>query len=103
MPGNRSRPGDGGVKRSGGAPDAGAARSGQDLLVHDTDATVELTINVVVGSDPIRGTTRLADGERREFWGWLELAEVVQQMADGDGGLGDRRHSPSVPEGAPSR
>jgi hypothetical protein len=71
--------------------------------VHDTDATVELTINVVVGSDPIRGTTRLADGERREFWGWLELAEVVQQMADGDGGVGDRRHTPSVPEGAPSR
>jgi hypothetical protein len=89
-------------KRSGGAPDANAAYSSQDPLVHDTHATVELTIAVVVGSDPIRGTTRLAGGERREFWGWLDLAEIVQQMADGDRGVADELRAPSVPEGAPS-
>ncbi|HET7049585.1 MAG TPA: hypothetical protein VFI54_15075 [Solirubrobacteraceae bacterium] len=66
-------------------------------------ATVELTISVVVGSDPIRGSTRIAGGERREFWGWLDLAEIVQQTADGDRGVADELHAPSVPEGAPLR
>jgi hypothetical protein len=47
---------------------------------------VELTMTVVVGSDPIRGSTCVAGGERRDFWGWLELAEVVQQTADGEDG-----------------
>jgi hypothetical protein len=59
-------------------PDANPAGIRKDLLVHEKDATVELTMEVVVGSDPIRGTTRVAGGEQREFWGWLELAEIVQ-------------------------
>lgn len=71
--------------------------------MHDTAATVELTISVVVGSDPIRGKTRIAGGEQREFWGWLDLAEIVQQMADGDRRVADEPHAPSVPEGAPLR
>jgi hypothetical protein len=75
-------------------------RGGQDPPVA---ATVELTISVVVGSDPIRGSTRIAGGERREFWGWLDLAEIVQQLADGDRGVADELHAPSVPEGAPLR
>jgi hypothetical protein len=66
-------------------------------------ATVELTISVEVGSDPIRGTARVAGGEHREFWGWLDLAEIVQQITDGDRGVADELHAPSVPEGAPLR
>ncbi|MGZ4224575.1 MAG: hypothetical protein ACXVS6_06360 [Solirubrobacteraceae bacterium] len=66
-------------------------------------ATVELTISVVVGSDPIRGSARIAGGERREFWGWLDLAEIVQQTTDGDRGVADELHAPSVPQGAPLR
>jgi hypothetical protein len=64
-------------------------------------ATVELTISVVVGSDPIRGSARIAGGECREFWGWLDLAEIVQQLADGDRGVADELRAPSVSEGAP--
>jgi hypothetical protein len=66
-------------------------------------ATVELKISVVVGSDPIRGSTRIAGGERREFWGWLDLAEIVQQITDGDRGVADELHAPSVPQGASLR
>jgi hypothetical protein len=57
--------------------------------VAETGEIVELTMRLVVGSDPIQGSTRVAGGERREFWGWLELAEVVQQTADGDDEPGD--------------
>ena len=32
---------------------------------------------------------RVAGGECREFWGWLDLAEIVQQLADGDRGVAD--------------
>jgi hypothetical protein len=67
--------------------------------VHEEDATAELTMEVVVGSDPIRGTTRVAGGERREFWGWLELAEIVQNMADGGRGAANGRAAPQPREG----
>jgi hypothetical protein len=70
--------------------------------VHEQGATVELTMEVVVGSDPIRGTTRVAGGERREFWGWLELAEIVQHVADGGRGAADGQGTPRPREGAPS-
>jgi hypothetical protein len=66
----------------------------EDLPVHEKDSTVELTMEVVVGSDPIRGTTRVAGGERREFWGWLELAEIVQHMADGGRGTANGQATP---------
>ena len=66
-------------------------------------ATVELTISVMVGSDPIRGSARTAGGECREFWGWLDLAEIVQQITDGDRRVADEPHVPSVPEGASLR
>jgi hypothetical protein len=74
------------------------ARADQDPPVA---ATMELTISVVVGSDPIRGSARIAGGECRDFWGWLDLAEIVQQLADGDRGVADAVHAPLLPEGAP--
>ena len=63
--------------------------------VAETGEIVELTMTLVVGSDPIQGSTRVAGGERREFWGWLELAEVVQKTADGDDDQSDRGAKPS--------
>ena len=63
--------------------------------VAETGEIVELTMTLVVGSDPIQGSTRVAGGERREFWGWLELAEVVQKTADGDDDRSDRGATPS--------
>ncbi len=44
--------------------------------------TTELTVQLVVGADPIRGVARLPGCERREFWGWLEFAEIVQTATD---------------------
>ena len=63
--------------------------------VAETGELVELTMTLVVGSDPIQGSTRVAGGEPREFWGWLELAEVVQKTADGDDDQSDRGAAPS--------
>jgi len=37
-------------------------------------------VQIVIGSDPVRGTAILPTGERSEFWGWLELAEIVQRV-----------------------
>lgn len=68
--------------------------------VAQTGDIVELTMTLVVGSDPIQGSARVAGGDRREFWGWLELAEVVQQMADGGDDPGDRGWTPS--DGVPA-
>ncbi len=62
--------------------------------VEQTGESVELTMTLVVGSDPIQGSTRVAGGERREFWGWLELAEVVQKTADAGEDASDRGSTP---------
>ena len=70
--------------------------------MHEKDATVELTMEVVVGSDPIRGTTRVAGGDAREFWGWLELAEIVQHTADGGRGVAKGQATPPPRHGVPS-
>jgi hypothetical protein len=74
-----------------------------DLPVHETGEIVELTMTLVVGSDPIRGSTRVAGGEQREFWGWLELAEIVQHMADGGVSATNGQLAPTPCEGVPSR
>ncbi len=52
--------------------------------MHGAPETVELAVMLVVGADPVRGTARLPSGEHRDFWGWLELAEIVQRIADGE-------------------
>jgi hypothetical protein len=51
--------------------------------VDETNGTVELAVTLVLGSDPVRGSVLMGNGHRREFWGWLELAEIVQEVADG--------------------
>lgn len=51
--------------------------------MHEAPGTVALTITLVIGSDPVRGSVRLQDDEENhEFWGWLELAEVIQRVAE---------------------
>ncbi|MFZ0043015.1 MAG: hypothetical protein WAK93_17030 [Solirubrobacteraceae bacterium] len=49
--------------------------SGRDLELRVT----------VAGADPLRGSVRLSEGDRREFWGWLELAELITQACDDAG------------------
>ncbi len=43
--------------------------------------TVELVVRISVGEDPIRGTAVEPGHEPNEFWGWLELAEIVDRVA----------------------
>jgi hypothetical protein len=49
--------------------------------VNDQGEFSELSVQIVIGSDPVRGTASLPTGEHSEFWGWLELAEIVQRVA----------------------
>ncbi len=48
--------------------------------MNDQGEFSELSVQIVIGSDPVRGTATLPTGERSEFWGWLELAEIVQRV-----------------------
>ena len=59
--------------------------------MESTDRNLELSISLAWG-DPLRGSLRLAEGEPREFWGWLELAELITRARDDAGAtpLGDR-------------
>ena len=67
--------------------------SGETMhLVHEAPGTVELAVTLTQGSEPARGGARLPNGQRREFWGWLELAEIVRNVAeDGHGQAGITR------------
>jgi hypothetical protein len=49
------------------------------------DVEIEFTMTLTVGSDPVRGTASLPGGERRGFWGWLELVEIVQEAIEHGG------------------
>jgi hypothetical protein len=40
-----------------------------------------ITVEIVPGSDPIRGSIEHRDGRRESFWGWLELIEEVRRVA----------------------
>jgi hypothetical protein len=62
---------------------------------------VELAVTLVLESDPVRGAVRLPDGQQHEFWGWLELAEIVQRVAEG-GGAEEFPWGAGSPEGAAS-
>jgi hypothetical protein len=88
---------------SGGGPDAGAGAVGHDGGVNESSGTVELAVTLVVGSDPVRGSVRLGDGHGREFWGWLELAEIVQEVAESGREVSDDQRGPGPSEGEPSR
>jgi hypothetical protein len=80
------------------------ARRGATIpLVHEAPETVELTVTLAHGSEPVRGGARLPDGQRREFWGWLELAEIVQDVVADDLGLAGTTREPRTSVGAQSR
>jgi hypothetical protein len=40
-----------------------------------------ITLEIVAGADPIRGSIELHDGTRQAFWGWLELIEELRRAA----------------------
>jgi hypothetical protein len=44
---------------------------------------------------------RLTGGETREFWGWLELAELIQQASDGGSDEGGPSFGPPAKAGTP--
>ena len=88
---------------SGGGPDANLGAAVQDGRVGESRGTVELAVTLVAGSDPVRGSVRLGGGHRREFWGWLELAEIVQEVAEGGRGAKDDQGELDPSEGAPTR
>jgi hypothetical protein len=45
-----------------------------------------ITLELIVGADPIRGTIDHAGGSRKSFWGWLELIEELRRVAAGEHG-----------------
>ena len=56
------------------------------LRVHDrgmsTATNPRITLELVAGGDPIQGSIEHADGSRQPFWGWLELLETLQRLAN---------------------
>jgi hypothetical protein len=58
----------------------------RDLAVHDrgmsTATNPRITLELVAGGDPIQGSIEHADGGRQPFWGWLELIETLQRVAN---------------------
>jgi hypothetical protein len=41
-----------------------------------------ITLELVGGADPIQGCIEHVDGSRQPFWGWLELIEALQRVAN---------------------
>src|SRR5436305_4871044 len=67
------------------SPWKGASVVGGPADVHDramsaTNAS-RITLELMAGADPIRGSIEHADGRSQPFWGWLELIEVLQRAA----------------------
>jgi hypothetical protein len=56
------------------------------LWVHDramsTATNPRIALELVAGGDPIQGSIEHADGSRQTFWGWLELIETLQRLAN---------------------
>jgi hypothetical protein len=50
-----------------------------------------ITLELVPGADPIRGSIEHGDGTRESFWGWLELIDELGRIAT------DSRSSPPQP------
>jgi hypothetical protein len=51
-----------------------------------TATNPRLTLELVASGDPIHGSIEHADGRRQPFWGWLELIETRQRLANTDPG-----------------
>jgi hypothetical protein len=41
-----------------------------------------ITLELIARSDPIQGSIEHADGSRQPFWGWLELIETLNRLAN---------------------
>ena len=67
-------------KDQGGLPMRMPTLGARLHAVNDQGEFGELSVQIVIGSDPVRGTATLPTGKRSDFWGWLELAEIVQSV-----------------------
>jgi hypothetical protein len=54
------------------------------------DDSVNITVTVERGQDPVRGMARLPGGEQRGFWGWMELITIVQEVLETGQGVPGR-------------
>lgn len=43
-----------------------------------------ITLELEADADPIRGSVEHPDGDRKAFWGWLELMETLRGVAARD-------------------
>jgi hypothetical protein len=75
----RGMPTGSGPKR---APDAERGRAQHHRPMEDAGETVDVTVTLVVGADPIRGPAAMRGGNGRDFWGWLELSEIFQRATE---------------------
>ena len=49
-----------------------------------TPATVHLALELVAGSEPIKGSLAEPHGERRAFEGWMELAATLEAFIESE-------------------
>jgi hypothetical protein len=55
-----------------------------------TATNPRITLELVAGGDPIQGSIEHVDGSRQPFWGWLELIETLQRLANAEPGSAAR-------------
>lgn len=58
-----------------------AASRKRTLRRMSTTKAARITLDLLAGADPIRGSIEHADGRRQPFWGWLELIEALERAA----------------------
>jgi hypothetical protein len=63
-----------------------------------TTANPRVTVEVMSGADPIRGTLEHADGRRQPFWGWLELIEELRRLSAAEPELSGSTPAPTRPK-----
>jgi hypothetical protein len=58
------------------------------IVVGMTTTTITLVLDLDETTDSLLGRVRLADGNDREFHGWLGLAEVIDSLTRASASLG---------------
>jgi hypothetical protein len=59
-------------------------------------ANPRVTVELVAGADPIRGSLEHPDGRRQPFWGWLELIDELRRISAAEP---ERYGAPPAPTG----
>jgi hypothetical protein len=61
-----------------GMPLRGARRGGTMPFVDAEEAETRLTVSIRRDGEAINGAVQREQGERRPFWGWLELIAALE-------------------------